>query len=135
MTDRQNILGLPDLSLIVISIGFAVSMPLMCIKLIRAPNIALKWADAQITATSSAAKLEDLTEKVNNQATIIKQKDVAYKKLELSYRNALSQGVEIPEVGEAIETIKHLPEIEDTEQIQQEISEIELDLLKISEVE
>ena len=135
MKDKQNFLGLPDLGLNLISGGLALSMPLMCIKLIRAPNVALKWADAQITATSSAVKLEDLTEQVNNQATIIKQKDTAYKQLEQAYGEALSQGIEIPKVGEAIEVIKELPEIENTTEIQQEISEIESNLLEITEVD
>lgn len=133
MKRNLNFWGLPDFGLNLFLGGLSVFMGLMGVKLLLSPNFDLQWANARIVTSNSATKLEKLTEKVGEQATIIRQKDEAYKQLELAYQEALSQGVEDSGIGEAIEAIKELPEIEGTTEIQQEILEIESDLIELNE--
>ena len=128
----SGLLGLPELSLnmlcgsvAVIGLGFAIRLAL-------APNLALKWANIQITTSNSAGKLELVADKLTQKAKIIEQKDEAFEVLEQTYNKYLTHEAGGIELDQAFDAIEELPEVENTEEIQTEISEIEEDLLELT---
>ncbi len=131
MNRKFNFLGLPDLGLNLILGGLSCFVSLLGCKLLFASWISLQWSDARIVTSDSAIKLEVLRQRLDEQATIIQQKDEAYELLEQTYNDALVRGAGYTELGEVIEAIDDLPEIKDTSGIQHELQEIETNLLDI----
>ncbi len=118
-------------ALIILSVGITSFLVCLGLSLSDDSNIALQWANVQLVTSSSADKLEALATQLDKQAELIKQKDEAYRQLEATYKGYLAHEKGAIELDEAFETIEKLPEVESTEKIQLEISEVEEDLLEI----
>ncbi len=129
--NHNTILGLPQTGLNILSGGIAFFLACFGLSLWDSSDIALKWANVQLVTSSSADKLEALANQLDKQAEIIKQKDEAYKQLEVAYEDYLNNQTGDIELGKAIEAIDDLPELESTQEIQLEISEVEEDLSEI----
>ncbi|MEL6438693.1 MAG: hypothetical protein AAFQ80_05480 [Cyanobacteria bacterium J06621_8] len=104
-------------------------------RLLYAPDFALQVANTQVLVGQSAIKLEKVSTELNQQAEVIKQKDAAYGQLLGAYQELLSQGVHSDSLDKAIEIAEEIPDIEDTSEIQQELSEVRSELLEIDGVE
>ncbi len=130
--NRNQTPSLPGGALIILSGGVTSFLVCLGLSLGNNSDIALKWANVQLVTSSSADKLEILANKLEAQAEIIKQKDEAYKQLEVAYDDYLNNQTGDIELGKAIEAIDDLPEVESTEEIQLEISEVEEDLSEIT---
>ena len=88
----------------------------------RAPEVGLKVANTQLIIGSSANKLAEVAVKLDSQAEIIRQKDEAYEKLRRVYEDSLKGREGYGKLQGAIEKIQELPEVENTEELQTEIS-------------
>ena len=131
MSKYSTLLGLPPAALSILSGGIAITLACTGYRIATSSNLALQVANTQLVTSSSADKLEMLADKLEKQAQVIKQKDEAYKQLEITYEDYLNNQSGDIELGKAIEAIDDLPEVENTEEIQLEISEVEEDLSEI----
>ena len=131
MSKYSTLLGLPPVALNTLSGGIAVTLACVGYSIATSSDIALQVANTQLVTSSSADRLELLATQLNEQAELIKQKDEAYEQLEVAYENYLNNQTGDIELGKAIEAIDDLPEVENTEEIQLEISEVEEDLSEI----
>jgi hypothetical protein len=123
--------GLPPVSLNFISGGFFVFIVCLGIRVARAPEIDLKVANTQLVVGSTADKLTELAQKLEVQSEVIKQKDEAYKQLQLTYEQSLERVQEDRRLSAAFEKVEKLPEIQNIDQIQQEISKTEENLTEV----
>ena len=130
---NKNLLGLPDLTINILSGGIVFLLGCLGIKTIKAPNLALKVANTQLVTSSSATKLEKLAQQLQEQAEIIEQKEAKYQELEKTYQGYLKKQRTTKDVSRVINAIDDLPKVENIEEIQTEISETEEDLLEITE--
>ncbi len=130
--NRNQVLNIPDGALIILSGGITFFLVCLGLSLWDSSDIALKWANVQLVTSSSADRLEALATQLDKQAELIKQKDEAYKQLEVAYEDYLNNQTGDIELGKAIEAIDDLPQVENTEEIQLEISEVEEDLSEIT---
>ncbi len=128
----DTLLGLPQTALIVLSGGISVLLSCLGLSLWDSSNIDLKWANVRLVTSSSADKLEALATQLDKQAELIKQKDIAYRRLEDTYNGYLTNEKGAIDLDEAFDVIEKLPEVENTAKIQQEISEVEEDLSEIT---
>lgn len=131
MNRYSTLLGLPPLSLSILSGGIAITLACVGYRIATSSNLALQVANTQLVTSSSAGRLEALATQLDRQAKLIKQKDIAYRRLEDTYQGYLAHEKGEIELDEAFEVIEKLPKVESTEEIQQEISEVEKDLSEI----
>ena len=129
--NRNQVLNIPDGALIILSGGVTFFLVCLGLSLWDSSDIALKWANVQLVTSSSADKLEALATQLDRQAELIKQKDIAYRRLENAYQGYLKNKGTMQDLDKAFDVIEKLPEVEDTEEIQLEISEVEENLSEI----
>jgi hypothetical protein len=88
-------------------------------------DMSLKVADTQLVIANSAEKLSTLAKELDTQAEIIKQKDQAYYDLSRIYQHSLKEAEGYERLKAKIETIDSLPEVQNIDEIQSEISDTE----------
>lgn len=132
MSKYGGLLGLPPATLNILSGGIAVFLACTGIRIVKAPNLALRVANTQLITSSSAGKLEQLASQLDEKAQIIQEKDQAYEQLKVTYDDWLTNEAGGNELNEAFNAIKELPELDDTEELLTEIEEIEEDLLEVT---
>lgn len=93
----------------------------MGIKAIKAPELSLTVANAQLITSTSADRLAKLASELDSQAELIKQKDLAYQKLNDVYQRSLQGQDGYGRLQSAIETVGELPEVAELDAIQTEI--------------
>jgi hypothetical protein len=108
-----------------LSFGLFFLMICLGIRIAIGSDLALKVANTQLTIANSASKLSDLAEELDTQAEIIKQKDQAYYDLNRIYEHSLKEAEGYERLKAKIETIESLPEVQNIDQIQSEISDTE----------
>jgi hypothetical protein len=123
--------GLPPVSLNFISGGFFVFIVCLGIRVARAPEIGLKVANTQLVVGNSADRLTELAQRLEAQTQAIKQRDEAYKQLQAAYEQSLKRVQEDRKLSAAFEKVEKLPEIQNIDQIQQEISKTEENLTEV----
>lgn len=94
----------------------------------------LKVANAQLLTSTTVDKLDVLASQLGKQAQVIEQKDKAYQNLEDTYQNYLANETGGIELDKAFDAIEDLPEVQNLEQIQSEISQTEEQLLETVEI-
>lgn len=120
---RNNLfLGLPRLSLNLLSGGFFIFIVCPGVRVIKAPELALKVANTQLITGSSANKLDELATQLDAQASLIRQKDQSYSELRQVYEQSLKGQSGYGRLQKTIEGINELPQVEDIENIQSEIN-------------
>lgn len=119
---NDNFLGLPTFALNALSGGIFFFAICLGIKMIKTPELSLKVANAQLITSSSADRLTELAEELDKQAELIKQKDVAYQKLSEIYQQSLKGQEGYGRLQDAIETVGELPEVDNLDSVQTEIS-------------
>lgn len=122
---NNNFLGLPTLSLNLLSAGLFIFLICLGIRTIKSPDLALSVANTQLITSTSADKLEKLAIELEQQAKSIEQKDKAYKELEAIYQRSLKGDRGYGKLQEAIETIDELPEVDKISEITNQIIETE----------
>lgn len=132
MSRLNTLLGLPPATLNILSGGFAILLICIGIRIIKAPNSALRVANTQLITSSSAGKLGQVASQLDQNAHIIQDKDLAYQQLEATYHSYLTNETGGVELDEAFNAIKKLPKVEDTQEILTEIGEIEEELLEVT---
>ena len=128
----DTLLGLPHSALNALSTGVAIAIICIGYRVATASNLTLQVANNRLITSSSADKLEALAAQLDKQAELIKQKDIAYRRLEDTYNGYLTNEKGAIDLDEAFDVIEKLPEVENTAKIQQEISEVEEDLSEIT---
>ncbi|MGL5074354.1 MAG: hypothetical protein ACRDBG_00740 [Waterburya sp.] len=118
---NDNFLGLPTFALNALSGGAFFFCICLGIKMIKTPELSLKVANAQLVTSSSADRLAELADDLDNQAELIKQKDEAYQQLNEIYQQSLKGREGYGRLQDAIETVGELPEVEDLDSVQTEI--------------
>lgn len=129
MNNYRTFLGLPPLSLNLLSTGLSVTLVCLGIRIARASDIALKVANTQLITGNSARRLEQLANELETQAKIIQQKDIAYQELSEVYQTSLKGKRGYERLQDKIEKVESLPEVESVIEIKQEISATEEILL------
>ncbi len=128
------LLGLPPLSLNLLSGGVTVLIVSLGVRVATAPELSLNAANAQLSVSNSASELTELSTELSDQAEAIKAKDKAYDDLLTTYKRSLKGKEEYVRLQQAIETIDALPSVDNIDGIQEDIQEAELDLTeKLSE--
>jgi hypothetical protein len=118
---NDNFLGLPIFALNALSGGAFFFSICLGIKMIKTPELSLKVANAQLVTSSSANRLAELADDLDNQAELIKQKDEAYIRLKRIYDDSLKGKEGYGRLQDAIETVGELPKVEDLDSVQTEI--------------
>lgn len=129
--NNRYLCGLPPTSLNCISGGFFVFIVCLGVRVAKAPELALEVANTQLVVGSSVDKLTELAQQLEAQSKVIKQKDEAYKHLQTAYEQSLERVREDRRLSDAFEKVETLPEIQNIDQIQQEISETEENLTEV----
>lgn len=119
---NDNFLGLPTFALNALSGGAFFFSICLGIKMIKTPELSLKVANAQLVTSSSADRLAELADDLDNQAELIKQKDIAYQELSRVYQQSLKGKEGYGRLQDAIETVGKLPEVDNLDSVQTEIS-------------
>ena len=119
---RKTFLGLPDLAVNVLSIGGGVFLILAGFKILNSSDVSLKVANSQLITSTSASRLEKLAAELDTQAELIKQKDIAYQQLSEIYQQSLKGKEGYGRLPNAIETVGELPEVQELDSLQTEIS-------------
>ncbi len=130
---NNNLFGLPSMSLNALSLGVVFMMGCLGIRIVKASDLALSVANTQLITGNSANKLEQLTRRLNEQAEILKQKDVAYEQVKATYERSLKQAEGYERLKTHIEALEEIPNIDDIDNIEVEILETKEDLLLITE--
>jgi pantothenate synthetase len=130
---NNNLFGLPSMSLNALSLGVVFMMGCLGVRIVKASDLALSVANTQLVTGNSANKLEQLTRRLNEQAEILKQKDVAYEQVKATYERSLKQAEGYERLKTHIEALEEIPNIDDIDNIEVEISETKEDLLLITE--
>ncbi len=130
---NNNLFGLPSMSLNALSLGVVFMMGCLGIRIVKASDLALSVANTQLITGNSANKLEQLTRRLNEQAEILKQKDVAYEQVKATYERSLKQADGYERLKTHIEALEEIPNIDDIDNIEVEILETKEDLLLITE--
>ncbi len=121
------------MSLNALSLGVVFMMGCLGIRIVKASDLALSVANTQLITGNSANKLEQLTRRLNEQAEILKQKDVAYEQVKATYERSLKQADGYERLKTHIEALEEIPNIDDIDNIEVEILETKEDLLLITE--
>jgi hypothetical protein len=132
MRNNNTILGLPRLSLNLLSTGCFWLMICLGVRIAKSSDLALRVADTHLTVANSAENLSAVAKELDIQAELIKQKDIAYQELELVYERSLKEAEGYEKLKSKIEIIKELPEVENIDDIQEDIFVTESDLLEIT---
>jgi hypothetical protein len=119
---NQLLLGLPRLSLNLLSGGFFVFIVCLGVRVAKAPELALRVANTQLITGSSANKLDELASKLDTQADVIRQKDQSYAELKQIYEQSLKGQEGYGRLQKTIEGLNELPQVENIENIQSEIN-------------
>ena len=90
-------------------------------------------ANTQLVAGSSANKLEELARRLDRQAEVMQQKDEKYEELKNTLRKYELNQINSTEVKQKIDEVQNLPQPDDIDNIEVEISETKTELLEISE--
>ncbi len=130
---NNNLFGLPSMSLNALSLGVVFMMGCLGVRIVKASDLALSVANTQLITGNSANKLEQLTRRLNEQAEILKQKDVAYEQVKATYERSLKQADGYERLKTHIEALEEIPNIDDIDNIEVEILETKEDLLLITE--
>ncbi len=130
---NNNLFGLPSMSLNALSLGVVFMMGCLGIRIVKASDLTLSVANTQLITGNSANKLEQLTRRLNEQAEILKQKDVAYEQVKATYERSLKQAEGYERLKTHIEALEEIPNIDDIDNIEVEILETKEDLLLITE--
>jgi hypothetical protein len=118
----DNFLGLPSFALNVFSGGIFFFLVCLGVKAVKAPELSFRVANTQLVTSTSADKLEKLADDLDTQAELIKQKDIAYQQLSEIYQQSLKGQEGYGRLQNAIETVGELPEVQELDSIQTEIS-------------
>jgi hypothetical protein len=108
-----------------LSCGLFALMVGISLRIVFGSDLALKVADTQLIVSNSAEKLTSLAQELDHQAEIIKEKDQAYDELSKVYQHSLKEAEGYERLKAKIEQIDSLPEIENLDDIQSEISDTE----------
>jgi hypothetical protein len=108
-----------------LSYGFLFLMVGLGIRIAVGSDMSLKVADTQLVIANSAEKLSTLAKELDTQAEIIKQKDQAYYELSRIYQHSLKEAEGYERLKAKIETIEDLPQVQNIDEIQSEISDTE----------
>lgn len=131
---RQNyFLGLPPIALNILSLGWFFILVCLGIRIVRASDLALNVANAQLITSTSVTKLDKLTARLNEQAQLIRDKDEAYQELRAIYEQSLKQANGYERLKNQIEQIETIPQPDDIDAIELELSETKTELLKVSQ--
>ncbi len=130
---NNNLFGLPSMSLNALSLGVVFMMGCLGVRIVKASDLTLSVANTQLITGNSANKLEQLTRRLNEQAEILKQKDVAYEQVKATYERSLKQAEGYERLKTHIEALEEIPNIDDIDNIEVEILETKEDLLLITE--
>lgn len=122
MNRANSFLGLPTFALNALSGGAFFFLICLGIKMIKTPELSLKVANAQLVTSSSADKLATLADELDKQAELIKQKDIAYQQLTEIYGQSLQGKEGYGRLQNAIEVVGELPEIQELDSLQTEIT-------------
>jgi hypothetical protein len=132
MRSNNTIFGLPRLSLNLLSTGCFWLMICLGIRVVKGSDLAFRVADTQLTVANSADSLATVARKLDAQAELIKQKDKAYSDLSRIYEQSLKEAEGYEKLKSKIETIRELPQVENIDDLQENISATESDLLEIT---
>jgi hypothetical protein len=132
MSYQRYLLGLTPFSLNLLSTSCGVVLICFGIRIAKASDVALRVANTQLITSSSADRLSKLADELDTQAELIKQKDIAYQQLSNIYQQSLKGQDGYGRLQNAIETVGELPEVEQLESIQTEISATEKALTEIT---
>lgn len=119
---RRTLLGLPDLALNFLSFSGGVFLIMSGLKVMQSSDVSLKVANAQLVTSTSANRLSKLANELDTQAELIKQKDIAYQQLSEIYQQSLKGKEGYGKLQSAIETVGELPEVQELDSLQTEIS-------------
>jgi hypothetical protein len=108
-----------------LSYGFLFLMVGLGVRIAVGSDMSLKVADTQLVIANSAEKLSTLAKELDAQAEIIKQKDQAYYDLSRIYQHSLKEAEGYERLKAKIETIEDLPQVQNIDEIQSEISDTE----------
>jgi hypothetical protein len=89
---------------------------------LRSSNLSLRISSAQLITSTSVDRLEVLAAELDKQAEVIKEKDEAYQQLTEIYQRSLKGKEGYGRLQNAIESVGELPEVEDLDSIQSEIT-------------
>ena len=126
--NRRYFLNLPSLSLNILSLGAVFLTGCLGIRIARSPELALKAANVQLNVSGSAKKLKEVSEELEVQATVIEQKDKAYKELLTVYQQNLEGKAGRGKLQRAIKKVESLPEVENIQEVTQQVEEVEEDI-------
>lgn len=119
---NDNFLGLPSFALNALAGGAFFFLICLGIQAIKTPELSLKVANTQLITSTSADRLQKLADELDAQAELIKQKDIAYQKLKRIYDDSLKGKEGYGRLQNAIETVGKLPEVNDLDSVQTELS-------------
>ncbi len=129
MRANSNFLGLPTASLNLLSSGLFVFLVAASIRVMQSSDVALRVANTQLITSTSASRLAELAAQLEEQAELIKQKEIARQQLAEIYEQSLKGKEGYGKLQTAIEVVESLPPVGNIENIQTEISTTE-ELLK-----
>lgn len=118
---NNNLLALPTFTLNALASGGFFFLVCLGIAALRSPELSFKFSSAQLVTSTSADRLEALATKLDQQASIIKEKDDAYQRLSDVYQRSLKGKEDYGKLQSAIESVGELPEVENLDSIQSEI--------------
>lgn len=124
--------GLPKFSINVLSSGLTICLVCLGIRIATAPDLALEVANSKFVTNSSADRLKELAQKLEQQAQLLDKKDKAYQELEQVYGSTLTRQRGFGRVKQKLKAIEALPEPENLNDIQSEISMTEEILEEVS---
>ncbi len=120
---EHNFWGLPNFALNCLAISGGIFLILSGLRVMQSSDVSLKIANAQLTTSTSAERLEKLAEELDTQAELIKQKDLAYQQLSEIYSSSLKGKEGYGRLQNAIETVGELPEVQELDSISTQIIE------------
>lgn len=118
----DNFLGLPSFALNAIAGGGFFFFICLGVSTLRSSNLSLRISSAQLITSTSVDRLEVLAAELDKQAEVIKEKDEAYQQLSNIYQRSLKGKEGYGRLQNAIESVGELPEVEDLDSIQSEIT-------------
>lgn len=118
----NTFLGLPVFALNALASGGCFFLVCLGISALKTPELSFKIANAQLITSTSADKLKELTAELEGQASLIEQKDQAYQDLTKIYEQSLKGKEGYGKLQSAIESVGQLPEVENLDDIQYEIT-------------
>lgn len=118
----DSFLGLPSFALNAIASGGFFFFICLGVSALRSSNLSLRISSAQLITSTSVDRLQVLATELDKQAEVIKEKDEAYQRLTEIYQRSLKGKEGYGRLQNAIESVGELPEVEDLDSIQSEIT-------------